>query len=444
MSGSGSGSGEYDDLSVILGDHTLGDLGSGEIIFGAGESNDTIEGGAGNDFIVGRGGDDTIEGGAGEDAIFGDYFDDWYARSNGSASGSAASGASGMGGSGSGTAVTFNDYLSGGAGSDLLVGGMGNDELRGGDDADVLYGDTYGGGDSEYSWGAGWEDPRFDAETGSATGSGSGGGVTYTFDDLLNGGAGDDILHGQLGADTLYGGLGADTLFGGVGNDTLVGGTQPGDVETTTFLSETFDNDTGGFTYADGAFHNTDNGYYAEGVNATGSGTDGRIGVLLGGIDNSNVTDGMSGGFSNSFNVAADASNAQITFTYLLDADKKLDSDEYADVLVSIDGQLVGLDGNDYVVRDWGGGDNDGWKTVTIDLGNLSAGDHTVTLGGFLNQKTKSNEDIERRCHAAPSRRQSHGSAPVPTRRKTRAHAHAPDHNSSGHGAAVRRPGIPE
>jgi hypothetical protein len=39
MSGSGSGSGEYDDLSVILGDHTLGDLGSGEIIFGAGESN---------------------------------------------------------------------------------------------------------------------------------------------------------------------------------------------------------------------------------------------------------------------------------------------------------------------------------------------------------------------------------------------------------------------
>jgi hypothetical protein len=67
---------------------------------------------------------------------------------------------------------------------------MGNDELRGGDDADVLYDDTYGGGDSEYSWGAGWEDPRFDTETGSATGSGSGGGVTYTFNDLLNGGCG--------------------------------------------------------------------------------------------------------------------------------------------------------------------------------------------------------------------------------------------------------------
>jgi len=385
-SGSGSGSGEYDDLSVILGDHTLGDQGGGEIIFGAGEGNDTIEGGAGNDFIVARGGADTVEGGAGEDAIFGDYFDDWYDRSDGSGSGGSASK---DGGSGSGTAVTFNDYLSGGAGSDLLVGGMGNDELRGGADDDVLYGDTYGGGDSDYTWGTGWEDPRFDAETGAANGSG----VTYTFDDLLAGGAGDDILHGQLGSDTLYGGLGEDTLFGGVGNDTLDGGIQAGETETVTFLSEDFDDGTGSFTYADGAFHNTNNGYYAEGLNVTGQGTDGRIGVLLGGIDNDDITDGMSGGFTSTFNVGADATNAQITFTYLLDADSKLDNDEYADVLVSIDGQLVGLNGNDYVARDWGGGDNDGWQTVTIDLGNLSAGNHTVTLGGFLNQKTKSDED---------------------------------------------------
>ena len=77
----------------------------------------------------------------------------------------------------------------------------------------------------------------------------------------------------------------------------------------------------------------------------------------------------------------------------MLDAASQLENDEYADVLIAIDGQLFGLDGNDYVVRDYGGGDNDGWQTVTIDIGNLSAGPHTVTLGGFLNKKTHSNED---------------------------------------------------
>ncbi len=116
------------------------------------------------------------------------------------------------------------------------------------------------------------------------------------------------------------------------------------------------------------------------------------MGVDLGGINNTNIY-GMSGGFSNTFNVGADASNVEMTFTYKLDAHKKLDSNEHADVLVAIDGQLHGLNGNDYVVRDWGGGDNDGWQTITINLGNLTAGDHTITLGGYLNQKTKKNED---------------------------------------------------
>ncbi|CAN0556334.1 unnamed protein product, partial [Laminaria digitata] len=100
----------------------------------------------------------------------------------------------------------------------------------------------------------------------------------------------------------------------------------------------------------------------------------------------------MSGGFSNTFNVSEATTGTQITFTYLLDASSPLDNDEYADVLISIDGQLFGLNGNDYVERITGGGDS-GWQTVTVDVGNLSAGNHEITLGGYLNKKTSSNED---------------------------------------------------
>ena len=92
MSGSGSGSGTtYDDLSVILGDHTLGDLGGGQLMFGT-ENENTIDGGAGNDMIVGAGGNDTLTGGAGEDALIGDFFGNWRDSAVGSGSGSVGSG----------------------------------------------------------------------------------------------------------------------------------------------------------------------------------------------------------------------------------------------------------------------------------------------------------------------------------------------------------------
>ncbi|MFK7840399.1 MAG: VWA domain-containing protein [Bdellovibrionales bacterium] len=55
------------------------------------------------------------------------------------------------------------------------------------------------------------------SETSNATGSGRGGG-----DDILKGGDGDDMLYGQEGNDTLYGGAGNDVLSGGSGKDTFM------------------------------------------------------------------------------------------------------------------------------------------------------------------------------------------------------------------------------
>ena len=77
------------------------------------------------------------------------------------------------------------NQLHGGAGDDLLLGGMGIDTLHGDAGNDTLL----GGAD----------------------------------DDILHGGEGSDFLNGEQGADTLLGGSGNDELYGGDGEDNLLG-----------------------------------------------------------------------------------------------------------------------------------------------------------------------------------------------------------------------------
>ena len=148
-----------------------------------------------------------------------------------------------------------------------------------------------------------------------------------------------------------------------------------------------------GFSYTDDAF-GTDNPYYASGGWGSNDGdSGGGLSLTLGGKDGSDITDGMSAGFSKDFTLD-ESGDGTITFSYRLDAASSYENDEYSQVVVEIDGQQVGVDGNDYVVQVNGGGDT-GWQTVTIDLGNLSTGSHTITLGGYNNKKTSSNEDTE-------------------------------------------------
>lgn len=78
--------------------------------------NDSISGGGGNDTIKGGDGNDTLNGGTGNDQLYGDAGNDLL-----------------LGGAG-------NDYLSGGAGNDSLSGGAGNDSLDGGAGHDTLNG----------------------------------------------------------------------------------------------------------------------------------------------------------------------------------------------------------------------------------------------------------------------------------------------------------------
>jgi Ca2+-binding RTX toxin-like protein len=81
-----------------------------------------LDGGAGNDFLVGSPGDDLLFGGAGRDQLLGGGGNDWL-----------------MGGDGDDQLAggDGNDVLVGGAGADTLVGQAGRDVLDGGDGIDL-------------------------------------------------------------------------------------------------------------------------------------------------------------------------------------------------------------------------------------------------------------------------------------------------------------------
>jgi CSLREA domain-containing protein len=155
----------------------------------AGDGNDTVKGGLGDDKILGRDGDDKLRGTQGDDSI--------------------------LGGDG-------NDSIQGQLGNDTVIGGNGNDTVKGNDGNDFMRGDTGAdsmqGGEGDDTMRGGGGNDSMVGENGADRVNGGGGA------DFQDGGAGDDRAGGGSGADTLVGGDGADYLNAGTGPDQLIGG----------------------------------------------------------------------------------------------------------------------------------------------------------------------------------------------------------------------------
>jgi uncharacterized secreted protein with C-terminal beta-propeller domain len=185
-----------------------------------------IEGGAGNDILIGGRKRDLIEGGPGNDILLG------------------ASGKDELrGGSG-------DDFLKGQGGGDMLDGGLGIDKLYGGagrndfrDDVAGIVVATNNGYESERGDFADSRRPMRSIELrGSASndtldfsrlfgvnvsllgGQGNDIIIGSQGDDYIVGGAGDDILLGAAGSDFMLGGKGRDQMRGHSGRDTMQGG----------------------------------------------------------------------------------------------------------------------------------------------------------------------------------------------------------------------------
>jgi hypothetical protein len=117
--------------------------------------------------------------------------------------------------------------------------------------------------------------------------------------------------------------------------------------------------------------------------------------VLVGGINNTTIS-GMSGGWARTFTLSAPAALA-VTFRYSMNAGADYESDEISQVLASLDGTLKGASPADYVAQLVGNGNGGsaiatGWRLVTIPLGTLPAGTHTLALGGYNSRKTSTSE----------------------------------------------------
>ena len=234
----------FADIIVLFAPMSVFGGGGSDMIDATGVTNDTVDGGDGNDTIRGDFGDDLLIGGAGSDSILGEFGDD---SMDGGGANDTLIGAAGFdslfGGSG-------NDWISGDADSDTLSGGSGDDNLSGDDAADSLFGgdgaDTLSGGaGADHASGGDGHDMLFGDDFADTLVGGGGndtlhGGIDNdrllgeAQRDLIFGDAGDDIIDAGTGNDTVdggnqrdsvFGGSGFDLINGGNGNDTLTGGT---------------------------------------------------------------------------------------------------------------------------------------------------------------------------------------------------------------------------
>ncbi|MGQ0672838.1 MAG: M10 family metallopeptidase C-terminal domain-containing protein [Hyphomicrobium sp.] len=198
---------------------------------------DTLNGGAGNDYLDGGKGNDILNGDAGDDTLHGRDGNDTM-----------------RGGAG-------NDLMFGGDGNDTMRGGFGDDTLEGGAGADVIdgHGDQIfldpvfaafrigpnllidNGGIDKVSYASAAGAVTVNLQN-TALNTGDAAGDTYfsieAFElsnfsdqfvgtagaDSVWGGGGNDTMRGLDGSDGLRGGGGNDVLIGGYGDDTLMGG----------------------------------------------------------------------------------------------------------------------------------------------------------------------------------------------------------------------------
>jgi len=170
------------------------------------QGQDRLSGGDGLDYVVAGFGADTIEGGTGSDFI---------------------------------DAGLANDIVDGGSGVDILSGSAGSDTIFGGSDDDLIFGDLgiensailnrpefWFEMNHQALWGV---DFSFDQE-GYLVGKDVSGVDIYgddpglAGDDTLAGGDGNDWIEGDSGNDALFGNADNDQLVGGAGGDYLHGG----------------------------------------------------------------------------------------------------------------------------------------------------------------------------------------------------------------------------
>jgi Ca2+-binding RTX toxin-like protein/Mg-chelatase subunit ChlD len=219
---------------------------AGPDTFVAGPGRDFANGGPGNDLFIGGSGNDSFRGWTGDDRAFGGPGGDKLDGDEGADLLVGQSGMDRLGGhegddrliGGDGRDLIFgaegSDVLSGGAGNDLLRGdppgnprvGHGDDRISGGSGNDRI---TSGDGADTINAGLGRDDVRSGGgpdviRTGNTFPPGETRASLRRGRDRADAGPGNDVIVGGNGPDYLVAGWGEDRVLGGPGDDRIIGG----------------------------------------------------------------------------------------------------------------------------------------------------------------------------------------------------------------------------
>jgi Ca2+-binding RTX toxin-like protein len=363
-------------LAILTAQNTVGD--GTDTLTGF----ENIRGSAFNDTLTGDGTDNIIEGGAGNDTMNGAGGNDTVSFENAASAitfNLATTTAQNTGGAGTDTVSNFENVLGSGF-NDIITGTTGNNVLNGGGGTDTL---SYKNATSAVT---------VNLSTATAQNTGGAGTDTITNFENLIGSQYNDNITGTGTANTLIGGRGSDTLNGGAGDDILYAASIP-----ITLFTANFNTGADSFAYADNSFGGT-GGAYVNGTRITTDGVNGN-GALEIIFDGTNATASgtMSGAFSRTFTASQDVDEATLTFQYKVIRSGTYETNEDTFVYVEVDGIRYGINGNDYVTRMESDGNDPGydtgWRSISINLGTLSTGNHTVTMGGLVEGKDAADED---------------------------------------------------
>jgi hypothetical protein len=164
-------------------------------------------------------------------------------------------------------------------------------------------------------------------------------------------------------------------------------------------LSARFDQSAQGFAFTAGGFRGGAASRFATGqFSASGGASGGGLVLALGGIDDT-PAQAIGGGFSRTFTLASTAA-LTVRLQVRVTQSPNYEADEFSEALLALDGRLIGAGGKDFLARIAGDGNggaprSTGWITVTVPLGTVPAGTHTLRIGGFNSKKTLTDERTE-------------------------------------------------
>lgn len=167
-----------------------------------------------------------------------------------------------------------------------------------------------------------------------------------------------------------------------------------------TLVHASFSDGDDDFSYVDDPFLSTRAPDYAAGERLDqAAGASGVLAVVLGNRDALPVL-GMSGGWTRTFVLERPVRDLRILIRCQLIQASGYELDEFAQIMILLDGAPLAGSGLDFVARIEGDGDggserSTGWLAIAEGLAAADAGRHVLTVGGYSNKKTAENESTQ-------------------------------------------------